>query len=62
MTLMPIGFGSFLSTLRWQNAIWDYLAMIPSAIVWYPFFKVYDNQLYEKEQEGAKAAVEAKVA
>ena len=55
MTLMPMGFGSFLSTLRWQNAIWDYLTMIPAGLVWYPFFKVYDNQLYKKEQE-AKAA------
>ena len=55
MTLMPMGFGAFLSTLRWQNAIWDYLTMIPAGLVWYPFFKVYDNQLYKKEQE-AKAA------
>ena len=55
MTLMPMGFGAFLSTLRWQNAIWDYLTMIPAGLVWYPFFKVYDNQLYKQEQE-AKAA------
>lgn len=58
MTLMPMGFGSFLSTLRWQNAIWDYICIIPAGLVWYPFFKVYDNQLYKKEQE-AKAAEEA---
>ena len=58
MTLMPMGFGAFLSTLRWQNAIWDYLTMIPAGLVWYPFFKLYDNQLYKKEQE-AKAAEEA---
>lgn len=29
--------------------------LIPAGIVWYPFFKVYDNQLYKKEQE-TKAA------
>ena len=58
MTLMPMGFGAFLSTLRWQTAIWDYLTMIPAGLVWYPFFKLYDNQLYKKEQE-AKAAEEA---
>lgn len=58
MTLMPMGFASFLGTLRWQNAIFDYLMLIPAGIVWYPFFKVYDNQLYKKEQE-AKAAEEA---
>ena len=53
--LMPMGFASFLSTLRWQNAIWDYICIIPAGLVWYPFFKVYDKQLYEKEQ-AAKAA------
>ena len=56
--LLPMGFANFFATLRWQNAIWDYLMMIPAGIVWYPFFKVYDNQLYKKEQE-AKAAEEA---
>ena len=55
MTLMPMGFAQFFGTLRWQNAIWDYLMLIPAGIVWYPFFKVYDNQLYKKEQE-TKAA------
>lgn len=60
MSLMPMGFASFFGTLRWQNAIWDYLMMIPAGIVWYPFFKVYDNQLYKKEQEAA--ALEAQQA
>ena len=59
MTLMPMGFGSFLSTLRWQNAVWDYLTMIPAGLVWYPFFKLYDNQLYKKEQEAKAAEVAA---
>lgn len=47
--LLPMGFASYLSTLRWQNAIWDYLMLIPSAIVWYPFFKIYEKQLVAKE-------------
>lgn len=58
MTLMPMGFASFLGTLRWQNAIWDYLMIIPAGLVWYPFFKVYDNQLYKKEQEALAAEAE----
>lgn len=58
MTLMPMGFKAFLGTLRWQNAIWDYLMMIPAGLVWYPFFKVYDNQLYKKEQEALAAEAE----
>ena len=55
MTLLPMGFGSFLTTLNWRNAIWDYLMMIPAGIVWYPFFKAYDNQLYKQEQAAAAA-------
>lgn len=47
--LLPMGFGAYLSTLRWQNAIWDYLMVIPAAIVWYPFFKIYEKQLIQKE-------------
>lgn len=58
MTLMPMGFKAFLGTLRWQNAILDYLMMIPAGLVWYPFFKVYDNQLYKKEQEALAAEAE----
>jgi len=49
MALLPMGFGGYLTTLRWQNAIWDYLMLIPSAIVWYPFFKIYEKQLIAKE-------------
>jgi len=49
--LLPIGFTQYLSTLRWQNAIWDYLMMIPCALVYYPFFKVYEKQLVLKEQQ-----------
>lgn len=47
--LLPMGFAQYLSTLRWQNAIWDYLMLIPASIVWYPFFKIYEKQLIEKE-------------
>ncbi|GFZ30179.1 permease IIC component [Clostridium zeae] len=47
--LLPMGFGAYLSTLRWQNAVWDYLMLIPSAIIWYPFFKIYEKQLVAKE-------------
>lgn len=49
--LLPMGFGSYLGTLSWKNAIWDYLMLIPSALVWYPFFKAYEKQLVEKEKQ-----------
>jgi PTS system cellobiose-specific IIC component len=58
-SLMPMGFGQFLGTFRWQNAIWDYLMLIPAGLVWYPFFKVYDNQLAAQEAEAKKAEEQA---
>ncbi|MFC6200496.1 PTS sugar transporter subunit IIC [Lactiplantibacillus nangangensis] len=53
--LLPMGFGSYLSTLSWRNALGDYLMIIPSTLIWYPFFKVYEKQLIQKEQEVAEA-------
>lgn len=47
---LPIGVMSFLQTLHWQNLLWIWLLMIPSGLIWYPFFKAYDNQLYKEEQ------------
>lgn len=58
--LLPMGFGSYLSTLKWQNAIWDYLMLIPSGLIYYPFFKIYERQLIAKEAEAEAAeALEA---
>ncbi len=54
-TLMPMGFASFLSTFRWQQALWDYLMIIPSGIVWYPFFKIYEKQLVAQEAAAKEA-------
>ena len=53
--LMPMGFGAYFGTLNIMNAVWVYLMLIPSALIWYPFFKIYDNQLYAQEQ-AAEAA------
>lgn len=58
--LMPMGFAQFLGTFRWQNAIWDYLMIIPAGLVWYPFFKVYDNQLAAQEAAAKEAENAAK--
>lgn len=48
--LLPMGFNSYLSTLRWQNAIWDYIMIVPMLILYYPFFKLYEKQLIAKEK------------
>lgn len=67
LAMLPIGFGSYLSTLRWQNAVMDYLMVVVSGIVWYPFFKIYEKQLIAKEaaaeaEEQAFNASEAEMA
>ena len=54
--LMPMGFGAYFGTLNIMNAIWVYLMLIPSGLIWYPFFKVYDNQLAKQEAEAKAAA------
>ncbi len=50
MSLLPMGFGGFLSTFSWTNFIWDYLLLIPDGLIWYPFFKIYEKQLVAEEQ------------
>ena len=51
LSLMPMGFSAYLGSLNWRNALWVYLMLIPSGLVWYPFFKVYERQLVAKEKE-----------
>lgn len=54
-TVLPIGFGDYLGSLNPFNFVWDYLMIIVAGIIWFPFFKIYDNQLYKKEQAEGKA-------
>ncbi len=54
-TVLPIGFGDYLGSLNPFNFVWDYLMIIVAGVIWFPFFKAYDNQLYKKEQETAKS-------
>ena len=54
-TLLPIGVGEFLGSLNIKNAIWAYLMIIPCTAIWYPFFRKYDDLMYEKEQQEEKA-------
>ena len=58
-TLMPMGFGAYFGTLNIMNAVWVYLMLIPSALIWFPFFKIYDNQLAKKEAEAEAAEAAA---
>ena len=58
-TLMPMGFGAYFGTLNIMNAVWVYLMLIPAALIWFPFFKIYDNQLAKKEAEAEAAEAAA---
>lgn len=49
-TVLPIGFADYLGSLNPFNFVWGYLMIIVAGLIWYPFFKIYDNQLYAKEQ------------
>ena len=57
--LMPMGFGAYFGTLNIMNAIWVYLMLIPAGLIWFPFFKIYDNQLAKKEAEAEAAEAAA---
>ena len=56
MSLMPIGVGSFLGSMDVKNFIFAWLMVPLSALIYYPFFKAYDNQLVHQEAEAKKAA------
>lgn len=54
---LPIGVLGMLETMSVRTLIFQF-AMIPvTMLIWYPFFKIYDNQLTEKEA-AAEAAKE----
>lgn len=49
MALMPMGVGEFFGTLSWKNALFPYLMLPVTLLVYLPFLNVYDKQLLEKE-------------
>lgn len=48
-SVMPIGVAEFLSTLNIGNVITTLIIVVVTTLIWYPFVKVYDKQLYAKE-------------
>lgn len=53
MWYIPVGIFTFMSNTDWRGLILLAINLIISAFVWYPFFKVYDTQLVEKEKARA---------
>lgn len=60
MWYIPIGIFTFMANTDWRGLILLAINFVVSALIWYPFFKVYDNQLVKQEAE--KAAKRAKKA
>lgn len=52
----PMFVQGFLQTLDPRMWLFIIVLIVVMAIVWYPFFKVYDNQLLEQEHENEAAA------
>lgn len=50
-SVMPIGVAEFLGTLNIGNVLTTLVIVVVTTLVWYPFMKAYDKQLYAKEQE-----------
>ncbi len=48
-SVMPIGVGEFLGTLNIGNTLTTLFIVVVTSLVWYPFMKAYDKQLYAKE-------------
>lgn len=56
---MPSVFGAFFSTLDLKAVVLVILLTLLDMIIYYPFVKVYDKQLYTKEQEEADSSVDS---
>lgn len=54
LSIMPIGLTNFISSLDWRNAIFPFLMLPILWLLYYPFFKIYEKQLIEKEEEQAR--------
>lgn len=55
-TLLPIGVTQFMGSLSIVNAIFPFLMVIVSALIYYPFFKVYEKKLIEEENSNLGGA------
>ncbi len=50
MTTLPVLMSTFMSTLDWKNVVFAVICFPLLLVVWYPFFKIYEKQCIEKEE------------
>ncbi len=53
--VMPLGVAEFLGAMSWQNIFMPVVAFLISYVIYLPFFKVYEKQLIDKEEEAEQA-------
>ena len=53
---LPIGFAPYLTTLSWTNILIPVIAFVVAFVCYWPFFKVYEKQLMEKEAAAKEQA------
>jgi PTS system cellobiose-specific IIC component len=51
---IPYPISTFMVNGDWKGVVLIFIMMIISLLIWYPFFKVYDNQELKYEQETAE--------
>ncbi len=55
----PLGIKEFLWSMDWRHIVFAWVLVIPAMAIWFPFFKIYEKQLIEQEQNGkSKETVE----
>lgn len=56
---LPIGLSMFMSSLDWRNGLFPILMIPIVGAVYYPFFKIYEKELIEKEAQEEREALAA---
>ena len=51
---MPTPIAQYLITLDWKAPIYAILVIAIAVVMYYPFFKMYEKSVVEKEKELAK--------
>lgn len=49
--MLPFGVATYLSALAWQNIFIPVVCLVVAFICYYPFFKIYEKQLIERESQ-----------
>lgn len=51
LSVMPMGVGEFIGSMSWKNALFTYLMIPVSMLIYYPFFRIYDREKLEEEKQ-----------